>query len=312
MAATFLRLMHPADLAGVNALLSHAFTAARRDEGLVRAELPLCRMEFLRYYQQETPQSCWVVLDGEIICGAVFGHALGTTGWIGPLAVLPEHQNRGLGQALLRHAGDALRACGCRLVGLETDANSLHNLAFYSRLGFTPGPLQVDLVQAVDPRDAAGSDSILQSYIQHPGRFEAELPSLLTAGGIEADYLSLVRRMSQQHFGDGYMELRNGRSHLFAAMQHVPVSVREMEGVGRIMALVGPGTTDAAGLTLFLQAIGGMAGCGHVVVRVPVSYAALLTGLLRCGWRLINAHVRFYLDGRETGDAGVLHLNKWD
>ena len=58
--ATTLRLMRVDDLPVVNALLIRAFSTARREEGFTCPELTLCRMEFLRFYQQDTPGSCWV------------------------------------------------------------------------------------------------------------------------------------------------------------------------------------------------------------------------------------------------------------
>ena len=312
MAATNLRQMRIEDLPSVNALLIRAFSAARREEGFRRPELALCRMEFLRFYLQDAPASCWVVEAEGGLCGAVFGHGLGRVGWIGPLAVSPESQRQGLGRSLLQRCEEALRGLGCSLIGLETDAGSLYNLAFYSGLGYTPGPLLVDLSRAVEPGRMRAPDPAIVRYAQDPALFIACLPAFLAANRIEADYLHLAGLLHRERFGESFLEMAGEEPQLFAALQLVPVSVQEKEGVGRIMAVVGPGGTDAARLERFLCSIAGMAGCSHIVLRLSTWYPLLITGLLRRGWSLNHSHLRFYLTGGETHGQGVMHLNKWD
>lgn len=307
-----LREMTAADLPGVNALLVRAFSAARRHEGSRHPHLPLCSAPFLRYYLEETPSSCWVVSEGLHIHGAVFGHSWGLTGWIGPLAVSPERQNQGWGRALLRHAVEALEAAGCRTIGLETDAGSVHNLAFYTRIGYRPGLVLADLVRS--DRDARGIDEELwqiRSYGQHPALFEEYLPQFLLDQRIEADYLGLARRVHERRFGDCYLALADGGVAFFAALQLVPVSIQESAGVGRVMALVGPSQTEVQLMDHFLQLVAGMAELQHLVVRVSTRYHGYLLGLQRQGWRLLHSHLRFYYSGADEAAAGV-HLNKWD
>jgi putative acetyltransferase len=52
---------------------------------------------------------------------------------LSPVGVMPEHQGRGIGSALIRHGLQALAEQGVPLVFLEGDPG------YYSRFGFTPG-----------------------------------------------------------------------------------------------------------------------------------------------------------------------------
>jgi putative acetyltransferase len=78
-------------------------------------------------------------IDGEVVGHIAFSAAsIGGTssGWLllGPVAVLPDHQGKGIGRALVETGLDALRsrgACGCVLVG---------DPAFYCRFGFRQYP----------------------------------------------------------------------------------------------------------------------------------------------------------------------------
>ena len=78
-------------------------------------------------------------IDGEVVGHIAFSAAgIGGTssGWflLGPVAVLPDHQGKGIGRALVETGLDALRcrgACGCVLVG---------DPAFYRRFGFRQQP----------------------------------------------------------------------------------------------------------------------------------------------------------------------------
>lgn len=77
--------------------------------------------------------------------GQVVGHVMFTRGLLdaprrlvgvevlSPLAIMPEHQKRGIGSALVRHGLKALAERAVPLVFLEGDPG------YYSRFGFTPG-----------------------------------------------------------------------------------------------------------------------------------------------------------------------------
>lgn len=78
-------------------------------------------------------------IDGSVVGHIAFSQASigdSTSGWflLGPVAVLPEYQARGIGRALIEAGLDELRlqgAGGCVLVG---------DPVFYARFGFGPHP----------------------------------------------------------------------------------------------------------------------------------------------------------------------------
>ena len=78
-------------------------------------------------------------VDGEVVGHIAFSAASiggASSGWflLGPVAVLPDRQGKGIGRALVETGLEALRsrgACGCVLVG---------DPAFYCRFGFRQEP----------------------------------------------------------------------------------------------------------------------------------------------------------------------------
>lgn len=82
-----------------------------------------------------------------VVDAAIVGHVVCSRGWIrgddgvdqpalglGPIGVLPDHQNRGIGQAMMHAVLGAADALDEPLVAL------LGEPAYYSRFGFEPSP----------------------------------------------------------------------------------------------------------------------------------------------------------------------------
>jgi GNAT superfamily N-acetyltransferase len=64
----------------------------------------------------------------------------GLVAWLDELFVVPQHRDRGVGQALLRRAVDVARESGCRAVELEVDADHARVEQLYQREGFVSLP----------------------------------------------------------------------------------------------------------------------------------------------------------------------------
>ncbi len=90
-------------------------------------------------YLWKDPGGCIVAEEGGKIVGSAFCHVWGRVGWIGPLEVLPAHQDHGIGKALLHSCEAHLEASGCSVIGLETMAHLPKHLHFYMSSGYRPG-----------------------------------------------------------------------------------------------------------------------------------------------------------------------------
>lgn len=140
--AVLIRRENPADIPAIRAVVTAAFTKADRP-GSAEAAL----VDALRADPGWIPALSLVADDA----GVVVGHVVCTWGRVdsrpvlglGPLAVLPSHQGRGVGKALV-HA--ALGACDARD---EPMVVLLGSPSYYGRFGFR-NSLEVGVV-APDP-----------------------------------------------------------------------------------------------------------------------------------------------------------------
>ena len=104
--------------------------------------------------------------DGTVV-GVSSCLPFGTTGWVGGVAVLPDHGRRGLGERLTRTAADAIRDRGIATVLLHATPMAA---PLYARMGFTheldlvelKGALLPDVPSATRPGTAADLDTVLR------------------------------------------------------------------------------------------------------------------------------------------------------
>jgi len=89
-------------------------------------------------YLWKDQEGCIVAEEDGKIVGSAFCHTWGRVGWIGPLEVLPSHQDHGIGKALLKACEGHLELRGCSVIGLETMAHLPKHLHFYMSSGYRP------------------------------------------------------------------------------------------------------------------------------------------------------------------------------
>lgn len=79
----------------------------------------------------------WVAeVQGGEVAGFLLAESEEGDLFIKEVSVALPHQGRGIGRALLRHAGEAAQAAGHTALALTTDSELPWNALFYARLGF--------------------------------------------------------------------------------------------------------------------------------------------------------------------------------
>ena len=118
------------------------------------------------------------------VIGVCFSHVWGSTGWVGPLSVLPSYQARGLGKELLRHSLRYLEDQGCVDIGLETMPENVTNLGMYMKSGLRPEGLVLVLAKKLTTDDVE---------LEPAGKVSVER---LSESGVDDHLKSQMRRVS--------------------------------------------------------------------------------------------------------------------
>jgi GNAT superfamily N-acetyltransferase len=84
------------------------------------------------------PNGCFIVTDEQNIVGYNYSKKIGCEGYIGPLGIIPDYQNKGLGKALIQKSIQYLRK-ECKVIGLEVLPENGNIIGLYQKRGFIPG-----------------------------------------------------------------------------------------------------------------------------------------------------------------------------
>src|SRR3989442_11363250 len=127
------------DIDGLNRVFAEAFTDRYRRDGLVGVRVPQLNPDVWRYALLDAGEGAMLWRDeADQVAAFNIAHRSGLEGWMGPLAVRPDRQGRGVGQTIGRAAADWLIAPGVTTPGPETMPRTARNNGLFTQAGFVP------------------------------------------------------------------------------------------------------------------------------------------------------------------------------
>jgi ribosomal protein S18 acetylase RimI-like enzyme len=315
------RNMQPDELPRVNHVLSKAFSKARLDEGYSEWEVPLCRLGFLRMYLEGDPEGCLVVERREQLVGYVFSRLWGRVGWFGPLSVIPEEGGMGIGKTLVQRTVDRFLESGARTVGLETNPRSNRNVGFYTRLGFEPSQLVVEVARTLSAQTVnlpAGYRAVRvgRAPREQAPHLLAVLQDLTSAACRDLDYRAEVELIVRHSYGDALL-LFESDTPVGAALAHTePYAETERRAFLKVFVLLLHPSRPQEDLHILIKALEGwgkeefMRG---LTLRVPTRCSRALRLLLESEFNIVHTDLRMVLRGyEERDDPETIHFSKWE
>lgn len=302
------------DVEALNKVFADAFTDRYRRDGLVGVRVPPLNPQVWRFALLDAGEGALVWRDerGQI---AAFNlaHRSGTEGWMGPLAVRPDHQGAGAGRAVVRAALDWLLDRGVATLGLETMPRTVDNIGFYARLGFTPGFLTVTMTNDV-PRRGHGAVALL-SERRGPASEAAVLAARALAGALVpgADYTHEVLLTAELDLGDTC--LVEGDDGLDAFVLWHSASLAEGRGRDEVRVLkLGARSAEAFDRAVSAtEAAAARVGIRRVAFRCQTAYGAAFRRLVERGYRVrwTDLRMTYQGHGERAATRGVLWSN-WE
>ena len=301
------------DIESLNRVFADAFTDRYSRDGLVGVRVPQLNNLVWRYALEDAGEGSmvWRDADGHMIAFNMV-HRSGTEGWMGPLAVRPDHQGEGLGSTMVRTGIDWLRAQGATTIGLETMPRTVDNIGFYSRLGLVPSHLTVTLVHDVPrrplgvPELLSASGSALTQRLEECRRLaETVLPGV-----------DFTRELALTHdlgIGDTTL-LREGHALTGFALWHsIPLAAGRPKDELRVLKLVATDGPAFERLIHALQLTAAGERVSRVAIRCQTEFPAAYLRLVELGYRVHWTDLRMLLQGypQRTPPDGIL-MSNWE
>jgi GNAT superfamily N-acetyltransferase len=302
-----------ADIPALNAVFSEAFTDRYRRDGLVGVRVPFLNPAVWRFALADAQGGAmaWRDAHGAIVAFNIV-HCSGVEGWMGPLAVHPDHQGQGVGKAVVGAGIEWLKQRGARVVGLETMPRTMDNVGFYSSLGFTPGRLTVTLT--LDGQRGKQSARLFSAL--DPVQRQAALGKCAALLGELApgyDYSREISLTDSHGLGETLLIESGAQLRAFAICHGIPLVQGRVREEIRVLKLVARGTADVeemlSQLCLYTRGV----SARRVAVRVQSEYDEIYRALILRGARVRWTDLRMSLSGfaEKTPDAGIV-LSNWE
>lgn len=302
-----------ADIEAINRLFSEAFTDRYQRDGMAGVRVPCLNPKVWRYALGDAGEGAMVWRDPEGgIAAFNIAHLSGAEGWMGPLAVRPGLQDRGVGTAIVSAGLRWLQAHGARTIGLETMPRTVGNIGFYSRLGFLPGHLTVTVSREAGPRGPGAGDR-LSLAAGSRDRLMAACAALTDRLRPGVDFRREIEVTAALGLGDTTLLREGDRLRGFALWHGEPLAAGRGSEELRVLKLVAEDLESFRRLIRALQAEAAAERLPRVSVRAQTAFAEAYGALVDAGFRVHWTDLRMTLRGagEPRPGAGVVFSN-WE
>jgi len=314
--------MKKEDLREVNLLLSKAFTHARIQQGYREGRVPLCRKEFLELYFTANSAGCFVIEKKHRIISFCFTRLWGTVSWLGPLSVDPSEEGQGYGKKIVLAAVESLKAAGAKTIGLELAANSARNLAFYTKLGFEPRGLVIDVIKKVSgerqPLKLTEFKKLMYGEISPKKRTSLLEGARKFWQQIEPglDYTRELELAENFEFGDACFIMKSDSIVGFILAHTQTYSQEEKRRFIKINVLQMSSENVIETLDVFIEVIENWAlseKLSAIYLRIPSQQNNVLSHLLSREFKVLHNDLRMTLSGYgQQTDLTSINFSKWE
>jgi ribosomal protein S18 acetylase RimI-like enzyme len=269
-------------------------------------------------YMHFDPDGCFVAVDGFAgIVGLSFSHTWGTTGWVGPISVLPSYQGRGVGKELLRASLRYLEDQRCVDVGLETMPENPVNLGMYLRSGLRPEGLVVIMGKRLRPSELEEEPSgkvtverFSESDIR--GHLLDQVSRISNALRLGLDYREEVNLALEFSFGDTLVASVKGKVRGFCIVHTVSKREESDRADIRVLAVDPANSLEVLdSLIASAELLAADAGKNDIFIPVPVACRRAMDMALSRNYIIAHSFERLMWMGSSGVSERHNNLSSW-
>jgi GNAT superfamily N-acetyltransferase len=306
----------PEDVVPLNRLFADAFTERYHRDGLVGVRVPQLNPDVWRYSLRDAGDGAmlWYDEEGELVAFNL-AHRSGVEGWMGPLAVRTERQERGLGRTIVTTAIEWLSAAGATVIGLETMPRTVDNIGFYSRLGFHPHHLTITLTGEAGRLEPA-ADAVRLSAVTAGTRADLidACRERLDRSAAGYDYGREMALTAEMNLGDTVVVHRGSTVEAFAVCHTAALASGRGAEELRVLKLFAASQDAFLSLMGCVETIADDAMLSRVAIRCQTGQRQAYRALIDRGYDVRWTDLRMTLHGRpETHvPAGEVLFSNWE
>jgi GNAT superfamily N-acetyltransferase len=303
------------DIEALNRMFSEAFTDRYRRDGLGGVRVPPLSPAIWRYALEDAEEGAMVWRDETgTLCGFNVAHQSGREGWMGPLAVRPDRQGRGLGKEMLVAAIDWLKRRGAVTIGLETMPRTIDNIGFYSGLGFVPRGLTVTLTRELRVRPLTTPERLFEGDNGGERRL-LECRALTSRLAPASDYGRELRLTGDLKLGNAVLVRdRAGELEGFALYHSAALAEGRPADELRVLKLVATSAGVLERLAASAEAAALQGGLHRVSFRAQSAFEEGYLALIGLGYRASWTDLRMTLAGFSEAPTapGAMVWTNWE